>query len=100
MANLDEPNGASGTGDESNKPPEKMSRLALEARVRELEKENAALRLDIQALNIHVKRDAELLHALMLEGIPLDKVEMAEAEANHKSISELLAEAGYREEPK
>ena len=100
MANLDEPNGTTGRGDEQNTPPEKMTRLTLEARVRELVKENAAMKLDIEALNIHVKRDTELLAALMMEGIPLDKAELAEAIASHKSISELLAEAGYREELK
>jgi hypothetical protein len=101
MANLDEPNptGGGGNGEEPI-PVEKMSRPALEARVRELEKENAGLKLDIEALALHVKRDAELLHAITFEGIPLDKQELEESKANSKSISDLIAEFGDLESPR
>ena len=85
---------SSGASGDPSTPPEKMSRLALEARVRELEKENAALKLDNEALDSHVKRDSALLHALMIQGIPLDREEMLEAEKTHKSITDLLIDFG------
>ena len=92
MSNLDEPNDGAGSGGSDDTPIDKMSRLALEARVRELERENAQLKLDIEALNIHVKRDAQLFHAIAVSGIPVDQREMDELKANSKSLSQLLAE--------
>jgi hypothetical protein len=91
MSRLDETNGSDGNGG-NDTPDEQMSRLALEARVRELERENTALKLDIEALNLHVKRDSQILHALAVEGIPVDSQEMAELKATSKSLSQLLAE--------
>jgi hypothetical protein len=89
---LDEPSGAGGGSGSDDTPIEKMSRLALEARVRELERENAQLKLDIEALNIHVKRDTQIFHAIAVSGIPVDRQEMEELKANGKSLSQLLAE--------
>jgi hypothetical protein len=100
MSSLDEPNDTGSSNGAGDTPIEKMSRLALEARVRELERENAQLKLDIECLNIHVKRDAELFHSIAVEGIPVDQHEMAELKANSKSLSQLLAELQKPEPPK
>lgn len=91
MSSLDEPNDAGG-GDRGDTSGEQMSRLTLEARARELERENAQLKLDIEALNIHAKRDAAFFHALAVQGIPVDQREMQERHANSKSLRDLLAE--------
>jgi hypothetical protein len=92
MANLDEPNDT-GNGGEPNEPlpVEQMSRLALEARVRELEHENASLRLDVESLNLQLQRELRLSHALAVAGVPVDRCEQEERAANSESISQVLA---------
>lgn len=92
MSSLDEPNGGGGGTDDA--PSEQMSRLTLEARVRELERENAQLKLDVEALTIHVKRNVSLFDAIAVAGIPVDQREMRELHANSKSLHDLLAESG------
>ncbi len=92
MANLDEPNGTPGGADEENTPLEKMSRQTLEARIRELEKENARLRGDLDSLQARHKKDRELLDALLLSGLPADEHEMQQMLANSSSISDLIRE--------
>lgn len=85
MSMLDEPNGSAGGTNGEETSLEQMSRSALEARVRELERENAALKAA-------ARNDHRLLDALAVQGIPADQDEMQELHGNSKSISDVLAE--------
>jgi predicted nucleic acid-binding Zn-ribbon protein len=96
MANLDEPNGTPGSGDEQNGQP-KPARDALEQRVRELEQENAALRGELDSLRVRHQKDRDLLDALILSGLPADEHEMQEMLANSSSLSDLLREFEERQ---
>ncbi len=97
MSSLDEPDDAGGGDHGEDTAVENLSRPALEARVRELEREKAALKLDIEAMNVHVKRDRQLLDALAVQGIPVDQRAMKELHANSKSLRDLLVELEQRE---
>ena len=91
MANLDETNDAGGSRSPDDPTPvEKMSRLALEARVREVERANAGLKLDLEAMNLVLQRELRLSHAINVSGIPVDRREQDELMATSKSLRELL----------
>lgn len=93
MSSLDEPNGTGGDDRGDDTPVESLCRPALETRVRVLERENAALKIDIEALRADVTHDRQLLEALAVQGIPVDPREMREMHANSQSLSGLLAES-------
>ena len=99
MSNLDEPNDSGGSS-ANGTPAEQMSRSDLETRVRELERENAQLKLDIEVLNIRAARDRQLLDALAVAGIPIDPREMEELKATSTSLSQLLGELEQPEQTK
>ncbi len=90
MANLDEPNGTAGASDDQSTPPEKLSRLALEARVRELEKETVRLKAELSESRAKQARDRDLIDSLIREDLPRDEAEFKEWNANSTSFSELL----------
>jgi hypothetical protein len=93
MANLDEPiptgNGSHG---EEPIPLEKMSRLALETRVRELEKETTRLRSELTDSKAARKREREFLDAIILADLPRTEKEVKVWQENNTSFSELLRE--------
>jgi hypothetical protein len=92
MSNLDEPNGGTpGSGDE-NSPIEKMSRLALEARIRELEKENAHLTTQLREAEVARAKARELLEAMIRNDLPQDEEEYRDLVANSSPLSDLLRE--------
>jgi uncharacterized small protein (DUF1192 family) len=91
MSNLDEPNGTPG-GDEQNTPVEKLSRAALEARVRELEKETTRLKTELNESQAARARERDLLNSLILDDLPQNDEELREFVAKSSSLSDLLRE--------
>ena len=91
MSNLDEPNGTPG-GAGQNGEAQPRDRGELEARVRELEKENARLQAELMESQAARTRDRDLLNAMILDDLPQNEEEYREFVAKSSPLSDLLRE--------
>ena len=91
MASLEDPSSSPGNGHD-NGQVEPVAGTNLHGRIRDLEKENARLRGEIEAMRVRFEQDRELLNALMAEGLPRNEVESATMLATCRSIGDVVRE--------